>query len=91
MATLEQVKTDLRISHNKLDEDIQATMQAALLDLSSGGASTSTDDELQDIAVKLYCRWHYDFAGQADRYHDAYESLKNVLSLTRPEVTGNEV
>ena len=80
---LDKVKTDLRIAHSLLDDDIQSNIDACLLDLSIAGVeNTDIDDALITKAVCLYCRWQYDYAGKGDRYEKAYVSLKAALSLS---------
>lgn len=79
--SLEKVKKDLRISHSKLDEDIQDNIEACKLDLKRVGIDVNKSDVLLEKAIKLYIRWQYNFENQADRYRNAYESLRNALSL----------
>lgn len=79
---LEKVKKDLRWSHSKLDEDIQDNIDACKLDLKRVGIlKLDESDALISKAIKLYCRWQYNFENQADRYKNAYESLRDALSL----------
>lgn len=78
---LEKIKKDLRISHSKLDEDIQDNIEACKLDLKRVGIDVTKSDVLLEKAIKLYIRWQYNFEIQADRYRNAYESLRNALSL----------
>lgn len=79
--TVQEIKTDLRISHTKLDGDITATMAACKLDLETAGVKTTTDDALIDMAVKLYCRWKYDHGGKGPQHYEAYKDLKDALSM----------
>lgn len=78
---VEKVKRDLRISHSKLDEDIQDNIEACKLDMERVGINPLKSDLLMEKAIKLYCRWQYNFENQADRYMNAYQSLRNALSL----------
>lgn len=78
---LEKIKKDLRISHSKLDEDIQDNIEACKLDLKRVGIDVTKSDVLLEKAIKLYIRWQYNFENQADMYRNAYESLRNALSL----------
>jgi len=44
---LQKIKTGLRIKHDKLDEEIMATIEAALIDLKLGGIhKLDVDDAL---------------------------------------------
>lgn len=79
--SLEKIKKDLRISHSKLDEDIQDNIDACKLDLKRVGIDVTKSDVLLEKSIKLFLRWQYNFENQADRYRNAYESLRNALSL----------
>lgn len=80
---LDRIKTDLRISHNALDDDIQSNIDASLLDLGIAGVENrDVDDALIQKAVSLYCRWQYDYGGKAEQYEKAYINLKSALSLS---------
>ena len=79
--SLEKIKKDLRISHSKLDEDIQDNIEACRLDLKRVGIDVTKSDVLLEKSIKLFLRWQYNFENQADRYRNAYESLRNALSL----------
>ena len=82
MITLAQAKLAIRQTNNLLDEEIQSTVDAALLDLQSGGMSADADSALVDTAVRLYLRWQYDYCGKGEQYAKAYGALKTVLCLT---------
>lgn len=86
MLTLEQAKLAIRQTNDLLDAEIQSTVDAALLDLQSGGMASSADSSLVDMAVRLYLRWQYDYCGKGDQYANAYGALKNVLCLTEVAV-----
>lgn len=79
---IEKVKADLRISHDKLDLDITDNIEACKLDLKRVGIDIEKSDQLMEKAIKLYCRWQYNFENQADRYMTAYKQLRNALSLS---------
>lgn len=79
---LEQVKLDLRLSHSKLDQDILDNIEACELDLKRVGIDPLKIDALMKKAIKLYMRWQYNFENQADRYMNAYKSLRNAMSLS---------
>lgn len=80
---LEAIKTALRISHNKLDEAIQADIDACLSDLKVCGIVYAEDtDPLILNAVKLYCRASYtDDPVKGAEWLRRYEKLKACLQL----------
>lgn len=94
-----KIKNNIRIKHNKLDEDIEDTVKAALLDLSVCGIKVPPSDDPQDIdplilnAVKLFCKVEYtDDSGKAAEYQRRYDSLKSCLMMAEGyrEVTASE-
>lgn len=80
---LESVKTDLRISHSKLDGDILENINAARLDMKRLGVDADLDNDLVKKAIKLYVRWQYNFENQADRYMNAYQDMILVMSMAK--------
>lgn len=81
--TLAKIKQGLRISHGKLDEDIQADIDACLADLCVCGIiNTRETDQLIFNAIKLYCRSLYtDDAAKGAEYLRRYEALKSCLMM----------
>lgn len=82
MAILDDVKANLRISGNALDDDIQGDIDAALMDLHRVGIDVTDQSQPLIIkAVKLYCRWQQDYMGKGEQYCKAYTGLMQALSL----------
>lgn len=81
--TLAKVKFALRISHDKLDYDIQADVDACLADLRLCGILEPAEtDPLIFNAVKLYCRAAYtDDVAKGAEYLRRYEALKACLMI----------
>ena len=80
---IEKIKLGLRISHNKLDEDIQADIEACMADLKvCGVVYAGENDPLIFNAIKLWCRAAYtDDTAKAAEYLKRYESLKACLMM----------
>jgi hypothetical protein len=81
MTTLEKIKQALRISHTKLDEDIQSDIEACMADLRVCGIIHKTeDDPLIFNAIKLWCRSIYtDDPAKGAEYLRRYDALKSCL------------
>jgi hypothetical protein len=80
--TLEKIKLALRTSHTKLDEDIQADIDACLADLKVVGIQADESDALIFNAIKLWCRSLYtDDVAKGAEYLRRYESLKASLQM----------
>ena len=83
MTTLEKIKLAIRISHSKLDEDIQADIDACMADLKLVGVTYADEsDPLIFNAIKLWCRSLYtDDPAKGAEYLRRYESLKACLAV----------
>jgi hypothetical protein len=94
--TLTKIKTSLRISHDKLDEDIAADVDACLADLRICGIVYADEtDPLIFNAIKLWCRSLYtDDTIKAAEYLKRYNALKSSLSMAEgyghPEEVSDE-
>ena len=80
---LEKIKLSMRVTHDKLDYDISANIDACLCDLTRVGVVTAgkENDPLIVKSAELYCKWQYNYDGSADRYERAYVALRDSLSL----------
>lgn len=94
-----KIKNNIRIKHNKLDEDIEDTIKAALEDLNVCGITAPPMDDPQEIdplilnAVKLFCKVEYtDDPSKAAVYQQRYDSMKSCLMMAGKyrEATVNE-
>ena len=81
--TLQKMKDALRISHTKLDGDIEADIEACLADLKVCGVEYATeDDPLILNAIKLWCRSLYtDDPAKGAEYLRRYDALKACLMM----------
>ena len=97
LSLLMKIKTNLRISHNQLDEDLGDTINACLQDLKVCGVQAPTPDDPQETdplilnAIKLFCRAEYtDDTQKAAAYKERYDALKSCLMMAsgyREEIT----
>lgn len=83
MTTLEKIKLAIRRSHDKLDEDLQADIDACLADLRVVGiVHAGEEDPLIFNAIKLYCRaMNTDDPAKGAEYLKRYEALKSCLMM----------
>ena len=81
MTTLEKIKLSLRISHKRLDEDIQGDIDTALADLRMHGVIHKDEsDPLIFNAVKLYCKSCYtDDIAKSSEWRQRYFALRDCL------------
>lgn len=83
---LEKIKLSMRISHDALDSDIESNIAACMLDLQRVGvskqkANKDSNDALINKAAELYCKWQYDLGNKGEQFHQAYERLRDAISL----------
>jgi len=83
---LEKIKLSMRIFHTMLDTDITSNIDACMLELKRVGvdpaiAVSDSEDALIIKAAELYCKWQYDFNGKGDQFKQAFENLRDSLSL----------
>lgn len=83
MDTLTKIKQAIRRTHSKLDEDLQADIDACLADLRSVGIIYADEtDALIYNAIKLWCRsLDADDVTRAAEYMRRYEALKGSLMM----------
>ena len=83
MDTLTKIKQGIRIAHSKLDEDIQADIDACLSDLRLVGVVYADEtDPLVYNAIKLWCRSLYtDDTVKSAEYLRRYNELKACLMM----------
>lgn len=85
MATLDDVKNELRISGTDHDTEITALINAAKLDLTESGVRKVVEtDYLTKMAITLYAKANFGYDNpEADRFTLAYENLRVKLSVSR--------
>lgn len=89
---LEKIKTSLRITHTRLDTDIQSNIDACLEDMRRCGIDTSEQTALIQKACELYVKAMYDFGDKGKQFQRNYETLRDSMSLSadyRKEDGGN--
>lgn len=81
--TLYKIKQAIRVTHDKLDEDIQADISACLADLKvSGVVYADHTDPLIFNAIKLWCKASYtDDVIKSAEYMKRYNALKSSLMM----------
>lgn len=92
---IEKIKLSMRIFHKVLDSDIQSNIDACMLDFKRVGVSEeyakdSSKDALINKAAELYCKWQYDYNSKGEQYKQAYENLRNAISLCDTYIAGSE-
>lgn len=83
VSTLAKIKTDLRVSHNLLDDDIIDSIASCLRDLEICGIANPDDTDKAILNVlKLWCRADYtDDTNKAAAYMERYGDMKSTLMM----------
>lgn len=84
-ATLQKIKTSLRISTNTFDDELTDLVQAAIGDLYVAGVRGDgivLTDALVLRAVTTYCKMNFGLPEDYDRLKKSYDEQKAQLSMT---------
>jgi len=76
---LDKVKTALRITTNKFDEEISDLIESAKSDLGIVAEKIDTKDALTRQAIITYCRLHFGSPEDFDRLRESYWEQKAQL------------
>lgn len=95
MSLIKDLKLKLRISHDMLNMDIQDNADTCVLDLINHGvsetkASIYTEDKLIIKCIELYCKAEFDYMNKGEQFRDAYEKLRDSLSLCQFYLDGDD-
>ena len=82
---LDKIRETLRITHNKLDNEIQDMIEACKNDMIISGISKiDEEDPLVLQAIKVYCKREYESdMNKRDRYDLAYDNIIKHMGLTK--------
>lgn len=81
MATIDKVKTALRISTSAFDDELTDLIEASKLDMGVAGVEVpSTIDELVQRAIITYCKMSFGLPEDYDRLKASYDEQKAQLS-----------
>lgn len=85
MIEVSELAKKLRISHDKLNSDLQDNIEACVLDLQRVGVDVSleTSNKLVDKAIELYCKADFDYQGKGENFRKNYEKLRDSMSLCK--------
>ncbi len=75
------VKRDLGIKNTKHDMEIETTIEAAKIQMGMRGVTVISEADPTAInCIQLYCRYYFNFQGEADRFFKAWEFLTNAMA-----------
>lgn len=87
----EKVKKDLHISSQTKNDQIDLAVEAAKRLLSIRGVGKiDPNDATTAQCIMLYCRYYFNYQGDAERYLAAFESMANSMAMAGEYRTGRE-
>lgn len=73
----------VRVASQTAYEDIEELLQAFPHEMDMAGAFVEDlDDPLTWQAAKLYCKCHYGYDEDTDRFHKAFSALRDSMALS---------
>lgn len=80
---LENIKKSLRITNSAFDSEIQDLIDSALTDLKISGVVNQVEtDPLIIRAVTIYCKAHFGYNDNSEKFQNSYDLLKTHLVLS---------
>lgn len=77
------VKEDLHIRSDAKNEQIAEAIATAKTRMRMMGVERISDaDPTTAQCVKLYCRFYFNFQGEAERYFSSFEYMANAMALS---------
>ena len=87
----EQVKKDLHISSSRKDEQIDLAVQTAERLMSIRGVRNIDEaDPTTAQCVMLYCRYYFNFQGDAESYYEAFGRMADSMAMAKEYRTAKE-
>lgn len=80
----EQVKKDLHISSSRKDEQIDLAVQTAERLMRIRGVQNIDEaDPTTAQCVMLYCRYYFNFQGDAENYYEAFGRMADSMAMAK--------
>lgn len=79
----ERLMRRIRVKSDVAAEEIEDLVQACIKDLEIGGVYvTDLEEPLCKQAIKLYCKAHYGYDKDNEKFGAAYAALKDSMALS---------
>ncbi len=79
---LEKLARSVRIKSESAKEEVRDLAEACILDLEIAGVYVIDEDPLCEQAIKLYCKAHYGYDEDSERFGVAYAALRDSMALS---------
>ena len=84
---LNAVKLSMRVTHNQLDNDFEAKINAALAEMTRVGIDVPAEvdvdkDFLIVTGCELYVKWMDNYEGNGEIYRRSFKQLRDSISMS---------
>lgn len=79
---LEELKGIVRVKSHEADIEIEGLIGACMGELKIAGVHGDTEDPLCRQAIRLYCKAHYGYDKDTERFREAFNSLRDSMALS---------
>ena len=79
---VEKIKERIRVKSKSSDEEVKDLIAACKKDLEMKGVYGDEADPIYYQAIVLYCKAHYGYDEDSERFEKAYNSLRDSMYLS---------
>lgn len=80
---LGEIKKAVRVKTDNANDEVEGLVEACKVEMSLSGVYIEDDNEaLSKQAIKLYCKAHYGYDDDAEKFRLAYEALRDAMALS---------
>lgn len=77
------VKSDLHVTSVSKNDSIEEAIETAKKRMKMMGIDIISEDDPTTVqCIKLYCRFYFNFQGEAERYFSSFEYMANAMALS---------
>ena len=79
---ISKIKNRIRVKNETSNQEIEDLLHACKRELEMIGIYGDESDPLYFQAIVLYCKAHYGYDDKTDRFLEAYQALRDSMSLS---------
>lgn len=82
MLLIEELKRIVRVKSADAEPELQGLVASCKKELELAGIYGDEADSLYRQAIRLYCKGHYGYDADAERFQEAFDSLRDAMALS---------
>ena len=82
MLLIEELKRIVRVRTADAELELQGLVEACKKELELAGIYGDEADPLYRQAIRLYCKSHYGYDEDTERFREAFNSLRDAMALS---------